>query len=65
MGLVWLGGARGCLGKRGCVISGRLKWCLGGMQCRVNNNYRNSPYTNIEFGRDIQICVVNKRILCR
>lgn len=52
MGLVWLGGARGCLGKRGCVISGRLKWCLGGMQCRVNNNYWNSPYTNIEFGRD-------------
>lgn len=29
MGLVWLGGARGCLGKRGCVISGQIEMVFG------------------------------------
>lgn len=29
MGLVWLGGARGCLWKRGCVISGQIEKVMG------------------------------------
>lgn len=31
---------------------GQIEMVFGGMQCRANNKYWNSPYTNIEFGRD-------------